>query len=337
MPNTEPPIDDAATVNYIVKESKQAYVQVLPIAAITRGREGKELSEMAELKKWGAVGFSDDGSAVKDSLLMRRALEYSLMLDVPLIPHCEDEDLAGGGSMNESYFSTKLGLKGIPSQAEEVMVFRDILLAELTGARIHLAHVSTKEAVRHIREAKKRGVKVSAEVTPHHFTLTEEAVCSYDTNTKVNPPLRSLKDIQILKKALQDGTIEVIVSDHAPHLSTEKEWEYEQAPFGIIGLETTLPLVMQQLVQKKVLTLTQAISKLTCNPAQILGLNKGRIAKGVDADLTIFDPKTKWTLQPENILSLSKNTPFIGWNFTGKVTHTIAGGKVVMEEGKFTP
>ena len=335
MPNTEPAIDNAAMVNYVVEESKRAYVNVLPIAAITRGREGKELSEMAELRKCGAVGFSDDGCSVKNSLLMRRALEYSLMLDAPLIPHCEGEDLSSGGSMNEGYFSTKLGLRGIPSQAEEIMVFRDILLAELTKARIHIAHVSTKESLRHIQEAKKRGVKVSCEVTPHHFTLSEEAVCSYDTNTKINPPLRSQKDIRALKKALQDGTIEVIASDHAPHLSTEKEWEYEQAPFGIIGLETTLPLVMQQLVQKKVLSLFKAIAKLTLNPARILGLNKGRISKGLDADLTIFDPKVEWQLKPEDILSLSKNTPFIGWKFPGKVTHTIVGGKVVMEEEKF--
>lgn len=335
MPNTEPPIDNAATVNYVVEESKRAYVNVLPIATITRGREGKELSEMAELKKCGAVGFSDDGSSVKNALLMRRALEYSLMLDVPLIPHCEDEDLAGGGSMNESYSSTKLGLKGIPPQAEEVVVFRDILLAELTGARIHIAHVSTKESVRHVLEAKKRGVRVSCEVTPHHFTLSEEVACSYDTNTKVNPPLRSPQDIRALKKALQDGTIEVIASDHAPHLSTEKEWEYEQAPFGMIGLETTLPLVMQELVEKKILSLSEAIAKLTINPARILGLNKGKISKGMIADLTIFDPKVKWQLKPEDIVSLSKNTPFLGWNFSGKVTHTIVGGKVVMEEGDF--
>ncbi|MDD5454089.1 MAG: dihydroorotase, partial [Candidatus Ratteibacteria bacterium] len=250
MPNTNPAIDDASTLEFILEKAKKARCNVYPIAAITKERKGEKLSEMAELASLGAVGFSDDGNGVGDSLLMRRAMEYSLMLNVPIISHCEDESLSAGGSMNEGYVSTILGLPGIPKESEEIMVARDLMLARLTGARLHICHVSTKCSVELIREAKKRGVRVTCEVTPHHFTLTEDAVktlasnrpdvtsglgAEFDTNTKVNPPLRTNEDLKAIEKGLKDGTIDVIASDHAPHIYTEKEVEYENAPFGMIG------------------------------------------------------------------------------------------------------
>ena len=328
MPNTTPAIDDASTLNFVLEKAKKAHCNVYPIAAITKGRKGATFSEMAELASMGAIGFSDDGNGVRDSLLMRRAMEYSLMLDVAIISHCEDESLSLGGSMNESYTSTVLGLLGIPKESEEIMVARDLLLAELTGARLHICHVSTKRSVELIREAKKRGVKVTCEVTPHHFTLTEEAVRTFDTNTKVNPPLRTKEDIKAIEKGLKDGTIDVIASDHAPHLSTEKEFEYENAPFGMLGLQTTLPLIMKQLVDRKILTLSEAVEKLTSNPAKILNLKKGKIKVGEDADLTIINTKKQWQFKLEDIKSLSQNSPFIGWNFKGKPICTIVGGKI---------
>jgi dihydroorotase len=328
MPNTTPAIDDASTLNFVLEKARGAHCNVYPIAAITKERKGETLSEMAELKSMGAIGFSDDGNGVGDSLLMRRAMEYSLMLDVPIISHCEDESLSSGGSMNEGYTSTVLGLSGIPKESEEIMVSRDLLLAELTGARLHICHVSTKRSVELIREAKKRGVKVTCEVTPHHFTLTEESVKSFNTNTKVNPPLRTKEDIKAIEKGLNDGTIDVIASDHAPHLSTEKEFEYENAPFGMIGLQTALPLVMKQLVDGKILTLSEALEKLTINPAKILNLKKGQIKIGEDADITILAPQQKWQFKQEDIKSLSANSPFIGWEFQNKVVCVIVGGKI---------
>ncbi len=328
MPNTNPSIDDASTLEFVLEKTKKAHCNVYPIAAITKARKGEMLSEMAELASLGAVGFSDDGNGVQDSLLMRRAMEYSLMLNVPIISHCEDESLSVGGSMNEGYISTVLGLAGIPKESEEIMVARDLMLAQLTGARLHICHVSTKRSVELIREAKRRGVKVTCEVTPHHFTLTEEVVNTFNTDTKVNPPLRTKEDIKALEKGLKDGTIDVIASDHAPHLSTEKELEYENAPFGMIGLQTTLPLVIKQLVDRKILTLSEAVKKLTINPAQILNLKKGKLKDGEDADLTIFDHKKQWQFKAEDIKSLSKNSPFIGWGFKGKIITTIVGGKI---------
>jgi dihydroorotase len=329
MPNTTPPIDNASTLEFVLEKAKKAHCNVYPIATITRARKGEELSEMVELKNLGAVGFSDDGSSVKNSLLMRNAMEYSLMLDTLIIEHCEDENLSAGGCMNEGYISTILGLPGIPKESEEVMVARDLLLAELTGTKLHICHVSTKRSVELVREAKKRGVKVTCEVTPHHFTLTEEDVRGFNTNTKVNPPLRTKEDIKAIEKGLRDETIDIIASDHAPHLSTEKEFDYENAPFGLIGLQTTLPLVMKQLVERKILTLPEAIEKLTVNPAKILNLSgKGEIKEGSDADLTIIDPKTEWRFKAEDIKSLSKNSPFIGWKFKGKPVCTIVSGKV---------
>jgi dihydroorotase len=332
MPNTNPDIDDASTLNFVLGKAKKARCNVYPIAAITKARKGETLSEMAELASLGAVGFSDDGKGVQDSFLMRRAMEYSLMLNVPIISHCEDESLSSGGSMNEGYTSTILGLVGIPKESEEIMVARDLTLAELTGARLHICHISTKRSVELVREAKKRGVRVTCEVTPHHFTLTEEVVKSFDTNTKVNPPLRTKEDIKAIEKGLKDGTIDVIASDHAPHLSTEKELEYENAPFGMIGLQTVFPLVIKQLVERKVLTLSEAVAKMTVNPAKVLSLKKGQIKVGEDADITIFDPKKEWQFKAEDIKSLSKNSPFIGWEFKGKIALVIVDGRVELLE-----
>lgn len=343
MPNTNPAIDDASTLNFVLEKAKKARCNVYPIAAITKARKGETLSEMAELASLGAVGFSDDGNGVQDSFLMRRAMEYSLMLNVPIISHCEDESLSSGGSMNEGYTSTVLGLAGIPKESEEIMVARDLMLAQLTGARLHICHISTKRSVELVREAKKRGVRVTCEVTPHHFTLTEEVVKSFpvnqnkfgsgfDTNTKVNPPLRTKEDIKAIEKGLKDGTIDVIASDHAPHLSTEKELEYENAPFGMLGLQTVFPLVIKQLVNRKILTLSEAVEKLTVNPAKILNLKKGQIKVGEDADITIFDPKKEWQFKAEDIKSLSKNSPFIGWEFKGKIARVIVGGRVELLE-----
>ncbi len=328
MPNTTPAIDNASTLEFVLEKAKKARCNVYPFAAITKERKGETLSEMAELASLGAVGFSDDGNGVRDSLLMRRAMEYSLMLDVPIVSHCEDESLSAGGSMNEGYTSTVLGLPGIPKESEETMVARDLMLAELTDAKLHICHVSTKRSVEFIRSAKKRGVKVTCEVTPHHFTLTEEVVKTFDTNTKVNPPLRTKEDIKAIEKGLRDGTIDIIASDHAPHLSTEKEFEYENAPFGMLGLQTTFALVMKQLVDRKVLTLSEAVGKLTVNPAKILKLNKGKIKVGEDADITVVDSKKQWQFRTEDIKSLSQNSPFIGWRFKGKTMCTIVGGEI---------
>jgi dihydroorotase len=284
---------------------------------------------LGELKEAGAVAFSDDGHPLMNAALMRRAMEYSLMLGLPIISHCEELNLSQGGVMHEGLVSTRLGFVPIPAEAEAVMVARDIALAELTGARLHIAHVSTAAAVELIRLAKARGLKVSAEVAPHHFTLTAEAVAGFDTNTKVNPPLRTQQDIDALIAGLQEGTIDAIASDHAPHSLAEKELEYTQAPFGLVGLETTLPLSLTQLVHPGRLSLLQALAKFTINPAQILGLPQGRLAAGAPADITIFDPDEEIVVIPEEFHSQSRNTPFAGWKLKGKTVMTIVAGKVV--------
>ncbi|MDD5492738.1 MAG: dihydroorotase, partial [bacterium] len=287
MPNTQPVTDNQAQVELILsKAQKEGWVNVYPIGAITKGLQGEEMSPIGELKKAGVAGITDDGKTVYNSLIMRRALEYSKMFKLPVISHCEDTDLSAEGLINEGYISTILGMRGIPRQAEEVIVSRDIQLAEMTGGHLHIAHVSTEGSVGMIRRAKRMNIKITAETAPHYFTLTDEAVKTYNTNTKMNPPLRTKKDVQAIKHGLQDGTIDCIASDHAPHLEDEKNQEYELAPFGIIGLETMLPLIITELVDKKVLTLREAIKKLTVNPARILGLNKGTLSPGADADIT---------------------------------------------------
>ncbi|MBI5555013.1 MAG: dihydroorotase [Elusimicrobia bacterium] len=333
MPNTQPVTDNQAQIELILsKAQKEGWVNVYPIGAITKGLMGEELSPIGELKRAGVVGISDDGETVNNSLIMRRALEYSKMFKLPVIAHCEDKNLSAEGLINEGYVSTILGLRGIPRQAEEIIVARDIQLAEMTGGHLHLAHVSTAGSVGMIRRAKRINLKITAETAPHYFTLTEEAVKTYNTNTKMNPPLRTKKDMMAIKHGLQDGTIDCIASDHAPHLEDEKNQEYELAPFGIIGLETMLPLIITELVDKKILTLREAVKKLTVHPARILGLNKGTLSPGADADITIIDVKASRKI--ESFESQSKNSPFIGYTLKGFAVYTIVGGRIRLAEGK---
>jgi dihydroorotase len=322
MPNTEPAIDTAEVVSFIKKQSENHLVDVYPVAAATVGRKGELISPMAELYGAGAVAFSDDGCAIKTSGILKRALEYSLMYKVPIIEHCEDESLSGG-AMNESINSTLLGLPPVPSVSEEIIVMRDILMAEYTGGRIHIAHISTTKSVEMVREAKKRGVKVTAEVTPHHFTLNDDAVKTYDTNTKMNPPLRTGEDIDACIKGLKDGTIDCIASDHAPHSIEEKEMEFEYAPNGIIGLETEFGLVLSELFHKKVLTLEQVVEKLSINPRKILNIPIPNFKAGETANLTIFDADEVWTADINNFKSKSINTPFDKRIINGKAVGVI--------------
>ena len=322
MPNTEPAIDTAEVVSFIKKQAADHLVDVYPVAAATVGRKGELISPMAELYGAGAVAFSDDGCAIKTSGILKRALEYSSMYKVPVIEHCEDESLSGG-AMNESVNSTLLGLPPVPSVSEEIIVMRDILMAEYTGGRIHIAHISTKKSVEMVREAKKRGVKVTAEVTPHHFTLNDDAVKTYDTNTKMNPPLRKREDVDACIKGLKDGTIDCIASDHAPHSIEEKEMEFEYAPNGIIGLETEFGLVLSELFHKKVLTLEQVVEKLSINPRKILNIPIPNFKAGETANFTIFDADEVWTADINNFKSKSINTPFDKRKINGKAAGVI--------------
>jgi dihydroorotase len=329
MPNTEPPIDNQEAVKFVYAKAKEAKCKIFCVGAVTKGEKGEELTEILDLVQAGVVAISDDGKPVSNSQMMRNALEYCKMFGLPVISHCEDLNLSSGGVMHEGFVSTSLGMNGIPSIAEEVMVARDLKLAEFTGGRVHIAHVSTQGSVDLIREAKKRGIKVTCEATPHHFTLTDEAVKTFDTNAKVNPPLRTKKDVEAIKKGLLDGTIDSIATDHAPHSVEEKEVEFDFAPFGMVGLETALGLVVTELVNKKILTWPQAVAKLTINPSRILNLKGGRIKRDFPADLTIIDPKASWIVNPSQFKSKSKNSPFSGKKLWGKVYHTIVDGKVV--------
>jgi len=334
MPNTEPVIDSVSGVKFILATaSQEGVVNVYPIGSITKGQKGEELAEIGKMRIAGIVGISDDGKPVMNAQIMRRTLEYAKMFNLPIISHCEDLNLSLDGVMNEGFTSTVLGLKGIPRQAEEIMVARDIALAELTGGKLHLAHITTRRSVELIRQAKKKKISVTCETAPHYFSLSEEDVRGYNTNTKVNPPLRTKDDIEALCEGLADGTIDCIASDHAPHLDEEKDLEYNIAPFGIIGLETMVPLILTNLVSKKILSLDQAIAKLTVNPANILGLEKGTLSIGSDADLTIIDLNLKKKIGSQ-FTSQSKNSPFIGMELGGFPVATIVGGKVVMKDGK---
>ena len=321
MPNTSPTMDKREIVESVIKKSHETLVDVYPIAAATKGREGKELSEMAELVEAGAVAFSDDGCAIATAEITRRAMEYATMLGVPIIEHAEEASLDDRGVMNESMFSTRLGLPGMPTVAEDIIVARDILLAEYTGARVHIAHLSSALSVELIRWAKQRGIQITCEVTPHHFTLTDEAVAvsNYDTNTKMNPPLRSQKDVEAMIAGLQDGTIDVIATDHAPHSVEEKETEFAAAPFGITGLETALGLIITRLVKPNFLSLAEAIAKVTAAPRRILNLPVVQIKERQPANLTFFAPTKTWTVDKMKAYSKSRNTPFHGWELTGKV------------------
>lgn len=329
MPNTKPTNDTRAVTEFIVKRAAQAgKVRVRPIGAITKNLEGKQLCEYADMKEAGIVAVSDDGRCVMDAGLMRRALEYSATFNLPVIQHCEDHNLSAGGAMNEGRHSTRAGLSRQPAAAESTIVARDIELVRMTGAHYHVAHVSTADSLAHISAAKKDGLLISCEVTPHHLLLTDEACLSYDTNTKVNPPLRSQSDVQKLKDALSSGLIDVIATDHAPHSVLEKELEYGLAAFGMIGLETALPLMLQ-LWREKVVDLAHLIAMMTCNPARILGLEEGTLKIGALADLTIIDLDEQWVIQPACFYSRARNTPFAGRTVRGKVKTTIVGGQIV--------
>ncbi|HMW87819.1 MAG TPA: dihydroorotase [Nitrospira sp.] len=331
MPNTNPVNDNQAVTEFMLERAKAAgTANLYPIGAITKRSEGKELAEIGDLRRAGCVAISDDGKPVMNSLVMRRAMEYARAFDVPVVDHCEDLHLSEGGCMNEGLISTELGLPGIPSAAEDVMVARNVSLAELTGARLHLAHISTAGSVRMVREAKARGLKVTAEACPHHFTLTEETTRGYNTHAKMNPPLRTSQDVQAIKDGLRDGTIDVIATDHAPHASQEKQQEFTEAPFGIVGLETALPLTLT-LVEEGVLTLESAVDKLATAPAKAFSLNAGTLAVGAPADVAIVDPNLEWEVDPSRFRSKSRNTPFAGWKVKGRVTTTLVSGRVVYE------
>jgi len=331
MPNTSPVNDNQAVTEFILERARLAgLANVLPIGAITKGSEGKELAEIGDLRRSGCVAISDDGKPVMNSLVMRRAMEYALAFDLTVIDHCEDLHLAEGGCMNEGLVSTELGLPGIPAAAEDVMVARNLSLSELTGARLHLAHISTAGSVRMVREAKSRGIPVTAEACPHHFTLTEERVRGYNTHAKMNPPLRTWADVQAIKEGLRDGTIDVIATDHAPHATQEKQQDFTEAPFGIVGLETALSLTLG-LVEEGVLSIEQAVQKLTSAPAAAFGLKKGTLAVTADADVVILDQHEQWEVDPAKFRSKSRNTPFVGWKVNGRVQTTIVGGRVVFE------
>jgi dihydroorotase len=328
MPNTNPPNDSISVTRFIMdKVAKEGLCTVYPIAAITRGQDGEALTELEALINAGCIAFSDDGRPVMNSLIMRRALEYSKIFDVPIISHCEDSKLSEGRVMNEGFISTILGLKGIPKAAEEVMVARDLALCELTKGRLHIAHVSTAGSVNMIREAKKRGINVTAETCPHYFTLTDEALIGYDTNLKVNPPIRTAEDVEAIKEGLKDDTIDVIATDHAPHHYDDKNREFDTAAFGISGLETAFGLNMV-LVEEGVLDLNRLIRKCTITPSNIMRINKGTIKEGADADLTVIDTETTYEVDTSKFLSKGKNSPFNKWKLKGEIVATVSMGRL---------
>jgi len=332
MANTNPVNDNGAVTRYIVERGREAHLaRVFPIGALSKGLKGEELASLGEMVDSGAVAISDDGRPVMNANLMRRALEYCSMLNVPISVHEEDLHLAGGGVMNEGPTALRLGLRGIPNAAEDVMIARDITLARLTGGRVHIAHLSTRGAVALVRQAKAEGLPVTAEAAPHHFTLTEAAVEGYNTNAKMAPPLRLAEDVEAVKEGLRDGTIDAIATDHAPHHRDEKEVEFDQAANGVIGLETALPLTMT-LVAAGVLSLSEAVRKLTVNPAQVFALPYGTLTVGAPADVAIFDPAHSWLVDVTRLRSKSKNSPFDKWELKGKVVVTMVGGRIVHDE-----
>ncbi|MBI5643834.1 MAG: dihydroorotase [Deltaproteobacteria bacterium] len=332
MANTKPVNDNESVTRYILDKAQRegSGVSVLPIGAVSHGQKGERLTEMAELKAAGCAAVSDDGVPITDGGLMRRALEYSKIFNMPVITHAEDPHLAGSGVMNEGAVSTKLGLKGIPNAAEDIIVARDIALAELTGGRLHVAHVSTRGAVELIRMAKRQSINVTAEATPHHLTLTHDSVFGYDTNTKMNPPLRAWEDVEALRAGLKDGTIDCIATDHAPQSTIEKDVEFDKASNGIIGLETAFSVVYE-LAQEGILELNQIIKALTINPAKAFSLDKGSLRVGSSADIAIIDLNKTWKVEPRELKSKSKNTPYGGRTLKGVVVSTIVNGKVIFE------
>lgn len=335
MPNTEPPLDNPAIIKSL-KEiiEKQALCSVTIVGCITEGRAGKRPTDFHKMKKEGVAAVSDDGSSVDDEKVMTEALEQSNEEGLLIIEHCEDKKISSSGVMNQSFTSTKLGLRGIEKRAEYEMIRRDIELARKFSSRIHIAHVSAKESVELIRKAKKSGVKVTAETAPHYFSLTEECCATYDTNTKMNPPLRSREDVEAIKEGIKDGTIDAIATDHAPHTDSEKDVEFDFAPFGIIGLETSLSLSIMELVERKVISWPDLITRMSVSPAKILGIKKGTLKKGSIADIVIIDPNKEYNYMKDSIESKSKNSPFISWALKGRALTVFAGGRLVMKDLK---
>ncbi len=332
MPNTKPPIDSAALVQYVTNKGKDAgLINVLTSGCISKGQKGAELAEIGELKEAGAVAITDDGRPVESSSLMRKALEYAKMFDIPVMSHSEDLDLVDNGSMNEGAVATAMGIRGIPKAAESVAISRDILIAEEVDGRLHLCHVSTKNSIEAIRAAKKRGVKITAETAPHYFSLTDKACEGFNTNAKMNPPLRSQEDVDAVIEGLQDGTLDAIATDHAPHHIDEKNLEFDLAYNGIVGLETSLALGITYLVKTGKLTMSQLIEKMSSNPSEIIKIDRGNLGIGKAADIVIFDPESKYTVKTADFVSKSKNSPYDGFELYGKINMTICNGKIVYQ------
>jgi dihydroorotase len=334
MPNTLPAIDTLAAAAFVVLQAQRArQANVYPVGAVSKERKGEQLAELGQLVAGGAVAFTDDGAPVASAALMRRALEYSKMFDRVIMQHCQVPELTVGGVMHEGFESMRLGLPGMPSAAEDIMVARDIRLAEITGGRLHIQHISTARSVELVREGQRRGVRVTAEACPHHFSLTDETLHTFDSNFKMNPPLRSWSDIEAVISGLKDQTIGIIATDHAPHAREKKMREIDQAPFGIIGLETLIPITVTRLIEPGHLTWPEVIRKLTYNPAQLLGIPKGTLKAGADADVTIIDPDVRWTIDPTKFRSKSRNTPFGGWEVRGQAHTAIVAGEVRYSRG----
>jgi dihydroorotase len=334
MPNTNPVLDNRTHIKYVIATAeREACVHVFPMGAVTAGQKGEKLTELGDMAECGAVAFSDDGRCVENAGLMRRALEYSKAVGRVIVQHCQDGPLTVDAMVNEGVVSTRLGLKGVPIIAEEIIAERDARLAKYCDARIHITHISTRGTVEIVRRAKRMGVELTCDVTPHHLLLTEEECLGFDTSFKMNPPLRTKKDVEVLEKALEDGTIDAVGSDHAPHTDYEKGLEFSTAPFGVIGLETTVPILLTHFVRAKKIGWPRFVELLSVNPARILGLRgKGSLAVGSDADVTVIDPELSFEYKPEEVVSKSRNSPFFGRRFVGRAVHTIVGGRVVMKD-----
>jgi dihydroorotase len=337
MPNTDPVTDNQAAVGFIIRQAQRAQAsRVYPVGAISLGQRGEALAEFGEMVGAGAVAVSDDGKPVASAQLMRTALEYARTFGIPVADHCEEPTLASGGAMNEGIVSARLGLKGIPSEAEEIMAIRDILLARRTGGHVHLCHMSTRGSVELIRWGKDRGIRVTAEVCPHHLCLTEDAVGAYDTNAKMNPPLRTAEDVAALQEGVRDGTIDLVATDHAPHHYDEKEREFADAPNGIVGLETALAVVVTHLVVPGILSYATLVERMSVAPARVFGLPGGSLRRGSVADVTVFSPGQRWTVDPQQFRSKGRNSPWRGAELVGQPTCTVVGGRVVFRDGGAT-
>lgn len=335
MPNTKPPLDSVAAIEFVLHRAEElGLCRVLPIGAVSIGLKHERLTEMAEMKETGAVAFSDDGEPVQDSGFLRKVLAYSKVCDATVILHCEDKSLTAGGVMNEGLTSLKLGLRGMPKAAEVAAVQKAVELTKLTGAKVHIAHVSTREAVESIRKAKEEGVSVTAEVTPHHLTLTEDAVGEYNTNAKMNPPLRTAEDVTALRQALLEGVIDCIATDHAPHAVEEKETTFDEAPFGVVGLETAIGVLWTELVHKSGFPILRLVEAMSTKPCQILGIDGGTLREGSRADAAVIDPNAVWTVDASKFKSNGSNTPYNGWMLRGKVVLTIFDGRIVFMDGE---